>query len=630
MSPTPSSATPSPDLPDSEGPDPGGNKRDAIDDRLLDVLRRYWGYDEFRPLQRAAMRCALLRRDSVVVLPTGGGKSLCYQAPAICMDGLTVVVSPLISLMKDQVDALADCGVAAACVHSMVEPDEKRRIAEAIRAGQLKLLYAAPERVVQPRTIDFLRSVDVAQIAIDEAHCISSWGHDFRPEYRQLRQLREALPEVGVHAYTATATERVRRDVAEQLGLDEAEMLVGSFDRPNLVYRVKRKNRAIEQIREVIQQHAGAAGIVYCISRKQVEQTSEALADAGVRVRPYHAGLDDDVRRRHQEEFAQEEVDVVVATVAFGMGIDKSNVRFVIHSGMPKSLEQYQQESGRAGRDGLEADCLLLYSAGDVGLWKRIIEEGEPAGQDGSLDALWAMKDYCHGADCRHEALVRYFGQTLSPDNCGACDVCLDEVDTVDDALEVGQKILSCVVRLEERYGADYTAKVLVGSSEQRIVERGHQELSTYGILAQFPLRTVRDWTEQLVGQGFLDKTGEYNTLSLTAAGRQLLAGAASPRLLRPVDQAAKRRRHHAEGDPWDGVDRRLFENLRQLRRDLAHQRSVPAYIVFGDQSLRDMARKRPTTLAEFCHVSGVGEKKLADYGDAFVECIRQYEQDAT
>ena len=604
------------------------------DERLIDALRRYWGYDRFRPLQYEAMRCALEGRDSVVVMPTGGGKSLCYQAPAVCMDGLTLVVSPLISLMKDQVDALTDCGVQSACVHSMMGPDEKREVAEKIRDGSLKLLYAAPERVVQPRTLEFLKTIQVAQIAVDEAHCISSWGHDFRPEYRQLQMLKEALPGVGMHGYTATATERVRRDVAEQLGLQNAEILVGSFDRPNLVYRVKRKNRTIDQIRAVIDRHDRSAGIVYCISRKQVEETAAALAAAGVRVRPYHAGLDDEIRHRHQEEFAQEEIDVIVATVAFGMGIDKSNVRFVIHAGMPKSLEQYQQESGRAGRDGLEAECLLLHAAGDPVLWRNLIEQGEgraeedPAGREGALEALWAMSDYCHGAQCRHGAIVEYFGQSLERPNCGACDVCLNEVETVEDALTIGQKILSCVLRLEQRYGADYTAKVLVGSKEQRVVERQHDELSTHGILGEHSLRSVRDWTEQLVGQGFLKKEGEFNTLALTESGGALIRGELVPRLLKPAEpKRSRRRRTAATGDQWEGVDRGLFEELRNLRRDLAHERNVPAYIVFGDQTLRDMARRRPTTLAEFCHVSGVGEKKLADYGEVFVERIRTYDE---
>ncbi|QDS98615.1 DNA helicase RecQ [Adhaeretor mobilis] len=592
---------------------------------LRAALKKYWGYDQFRPLQREAMQFALEHRDSVVVLPTGGGKSLCYQAPALVLEGLTVVVSPLISLMKDQVDSLTDCGVPAACVHSMVGPDEKRQIAEDIRSGKLKLLYCSPERVVQQRTVEFLKSVQVSQVAVDEAHCISSWGHDFRPEYRQLRLLKDALPGVGMHAYTATATEQVCRDVAEQLGLEDAQMLVGSFDRPNLIYRVKRKHQALEQVRAVVEKHAGSAGIVYCISRKEVERTAAALAGWGCRVRAYHAGLDAEIRRQHQEEFASEAVDIIVATVAFGMGIDKSNVRYVVHLGMPKSLEQYQQESGRAGRDGLEAECLLIHSGGDAPLWRRIIADGEANGQEGALTALASMSAFCQSAICRHRAIVEHFGQQFDRENCGACDVCLAEVDLVEDATIIGQKIASCVIRLEQRYGADYTAKVLVGSNEQRILERGHETLSTYGLMEEHPLRAVRDWTEQLVGQGFLEKTGEYNTLSLTERGERLLRGELQPLLLKPAKSKRSVVRTTSENaDDWEDVDRDLFAELRNLRRDLAQQRSVPAYIVFGDRTLRDMARRKPHTEDSLREVVGVGEKKLAEYGEAFLERIRQ------
>jgi len=599
-------------------------------DRLASALKKYWGYDHFRPLQFQAMSCVLEGRDSVVVLPTGGGKSLCYQVPSVCLDGLTIVVSPLISLMKDQVDALTDCGVAAACIHSLVGTDEKRRIAADIRAGTLQLLYCAPERVVQPRMLEFLESTQIAQIAIDEAHCISSWGHDFRPEYRQLRRLKAVCPNVSFHAYTATATEQVRHDVATQLGLVEPEMLVGSFDRPNLVYRVKRRHQRMDQIRTVIDRHPGASGIVYCISRKEVENTATALTAAGYRARPYHAGMDDEDRRRFQEQFARDEIDIIVATVAFGMGIDKSNVRYVIHSGMPKSLEQYQQESGRAGRDGLEAECLLLQSGNDYTLWRRMIEQSESTAEEGALRALQMMADFCQGAVCRHRAIVQHFGQELQHDGCGACDVCLGELDLISDPLVTAQKILSCVVRLKQRYGADYTAKVLSGSTEQRIVAAGHHGLSTWGLLSSESIRTIRDWTEQLVGQGYLEKMGDYHILNLTEVGWKLLRGEVTPRLLKPTEISHRRERRAGSGenreiDDWEGVDRKLFDSLRKLRRALAAEHGVPAYIVFGDRALRDMARLQPTTLGAFCQVSGVGEKKLAEYGEVFVQSIREH-----
>ncbi|MFQ5734966.1 MAG: RecQ family ATP-dependent DNA helicase, partial [Planctomycetaceae bacterium] len=344
---------------------------------LTDVLSKYWGFDRFLPLQEEAMRCVLNAQDSVVVLPTGGGKSLCFQAPALCLDGLAVVASPLISLMKDQVDALRSCGIPAACLNSSLSREERRDVAGEIRRGRLRLLYAAPEWLVLATTIEFLKQANVSLIAIDEAHCISAWGHDFRPEYRELRVLREAFPEVGIHAYTATATVQVREDIARELCLTDPKILVGSFDRPNLIYKVERRTGGIRQICEIVDRHSKESGIVYCITRAEVDRTCATLTDLGYRALPYHAGMDADTRRKNQEAFIKDDVDIIVATVAFGMGIDKPNVRYVIHAGMPKSIEHYQQESGRAGRDGLEAECCLLYSSGDYGQWRRILESAE-------------------------------------------------------------------------------------------------------------------------------------------------------------------------------------------------------------------------------------------------------------
>jgi ATP-dependent DNA helicase RecQ len=595
---------------------------------LLAAMRRYWGYDSFRPLQAEAMQSAMTDRDSVVVLPTGGGKSLCFQTPAVCRDGLALVVSPLISLMKDQVDALRACGVAAATVNSTLSYAERKQIAEQIGRGELKLLYAAPERLLASRTLDFLKGVKLSLIAVDEAHCISAWGHDFRPEYRALNVLKEAFPNVGVHAYTATATERVQRDIAEQLGLVDPQFLVGSFDRPNLVFRVRRASNRFGQVCELVKQRKGESGIVYCISRKEVDKTAAGLASLGYRALPYHAGLSDEERHRNQDAFLEEKVDVVVATVAFGMGIDKSNVRYVIHAGMPKSLEHYVQESGRAGRDGLEADCLLLHSGRDVAVWKMLIEKGDPDAAAGGINALNAMAGFCSATTCRHRALVEHFGQELDRERCGACDVCLDELDLVDDPLVLAQKILSCVVRLGERFGGDYTAKVLAGSEEQRVVEAGHDRLSTHGLLSDFPHTAIRGWIDQLIGQGFLVKSGEYNVLGMTDAGRGVLKGEGAPQLLKPAKPARGERRSRggAAGDEsWEGVDRDLFERLRELRTELARERGVPPYVVFGDAALRDMARRRPSTLSAFVEVRGVGEKKRDEYGSLFVEAIVEY-----
>lgn len=590
---------------------------------LADALRQYWGYDGFLPLQEEAMSCAMAGEDSVVVLPTGGGKSLCFQAPAVCLEGMAVVVSPLISLMKDQVDTLRSCGIPSAFINSTLSAPEKREIADQIRRRELKLVYVAPERLLSEQTLSFLSTSGISLVAIDEAHCISAWGHDFRPEYRGLRVLKQRFAGVAIHAYTATASEQVRQDIAEQLGLDNPKMLVGGFDRPNLSYRIRRASGKFQQICEILERHRGESGIVYCISRKEVDKTAAGLAGLGFRTAPYHAGMTDVDRRKNQEAFINDDVEIIVATVAFGMGIDKPNVRFVVHSGMPKSLEHYQQESGRAGRDGLEAECSLLYSAGDVVTWKRMLDGSEPAARDGALRSLNAMHDFCTAVVCRHRAIVEYFGQELEGDNCGACDVCLGELDLVDDPTTIGQKILSCVLRLEQRFGADYTAKVLVGSQEQRIVQAGHDRLSTYGLLREDGLRTVRDWIEQLVGQGFLEKAGEFNVLQVTESGQRLLKREVIPQLLRPAEKTKASRT--AAVDSWEGVERGLFDILRELRHAEATKQAVPAYVVFGDAALRDMARLRPSTLAHFRNVKGVGEKKLTDYGEAFLGAINSY-----
>ncbi|HAB11646.1 MAG TPA: DNA helicase RecQ [Planctomycetaceae bacterium] len=591
-------------------------------DQIRDVLKTHWGYDGFLPLQQEAMRCVLDDRDSVVVLPTGGGKSLCFQAPAVVRPGVGLVVSPLISLMKDQVDGLKAAGVAAACLNSSMDPAERQEVYEDLRAGELDLLYVAPERLVQSNMLDTLAESDVSLVAVDEAHCISQWGHDFRPEYRQLKMLKETLPGTAIHAYTATATQQVRDDIVEDLGLDEPEMLVGSFDRPNLSYKVMVREGAADQISAIMDRHPGESGIIYCISRRDVEKTSEQLNQRGYHTRPYHAGMDGRQRKANQEAFIAERVETIVATVAFGMGIDKSNVRYVVHAAMPKSLEGYQQETGRAGRDGLEAECCLLYTGGDYGRWRAILEGSDSEPTEGAWRSLQAMQEFAGSVVCRHSSLVEYFGQSLDGDNCGACDVCLGELDQVDDALEIGQKILSSVVRQDQRFGADYTVKVLRGSSDQRILDNRHDDLSTYGLLADSDARAVRGWVEQLVAQGFLAKTGEYNVLMVTESGRSLLRGDVTPRLLKPAARAAKARKSRAHDDSWEGVDRALFERLRELRRQLADEKSVPAYVVFGDASLRDMARKKPGTPEEFLDVHGVGQKKAADYGELFLAAI--------
>ncbi|MCA9107165.1 MAG: DNA helicase RecQ [Planctomycetales bacterium] len=594
---------------------------------LEHALERFWGYTNFRPLQQEAMSCVMNGHDSLVVLPTGGGKSLCFQVPAMCLPGMAIVVSPLIALMKDQVDTLRQNGIPAAFINSTLDVEERRQVARWIHSGELKLLYIAPERLVLPGTLEFLGSAQVSMIAVDEAHCISEWGHDFRPEYRGLSVVRERFPDVAVHAYTATATPRVRDDIAAQLGLREPTTLVGSFDRPNLVYRVERRDRLNDQVLEVATKHPGEAGIVYCPTRNQVEEMAALLKARGIKALPYHAGLADNIRRKHQDAFLNESVDVITATVAFGMGIDKSNVRYVVHAAMPKSLEAYQQESGRAGRDGLPAECWLFYSTADLMRWRNMIDGDDEVANQVARDSLDQVAQFCTSAACRHQSLVRHFGQELPHQSCDACDVCLGDVDLLPDALVVAQKILSSVVRQKERFGGEYTALVLKGSKDQRVLQNGHDELSTYGILSQHDTRVIRDWVEQLVGQGFLEKTGEFNVLQVTPLGWQVLRGELAPKLLQPANPKTSKARKSKSVDEaaWEGVDHELFESLRQLRREVATQMKVPPYIIFSDASLRDMARLRPTTMAHMHLVKGVGAKKADDFGELFLERILEH-----
>ncbi|HEY4235063.1 MAG TPA: DNA helicase RecQ [Lacipirellulaceae bacterium] len=592
-------------------------------EQLRNILRQYWGFDEFRELQAEAMQAVVEGRDSVVVLPTGGGKSLCFQAPALHLSGLGVVVSPLISLMKDQVDSLLDCGVPAACVNSTLAFDEKRRVADEIRGGRLKLLYLSPERLMTNRTLEFLQQVPISFFAIDEAHCISEWGHDFRPEYRELRQLKEKFPGVALHAYTATATPHVRDDIVRELGLSAPAVLVGSFDRPNLVYRVQRRTDLLRQIRDVVDRHREDSGIIYCIRRKDVEETAAALCDLGYQALPYHAGMADADRLRNQEAFINDRARIIVATVAFGMGIDKSDVRYVIHAAAPKSLESYQQESGRAGRDGLEAECWLFYSAADFQTWRKLQQNLPPHALEIAMAVLAGIDSYCSGVKCRHRAITAYFGQQLEAESCGACDVCLAEIDLVDDPLVISQKILSCVARVGERFGGDHVALVLVGSSDERVVSRGHNVLSTWGLLREHDKRTVRAWIDQLVGQAFLVRSGEYNVIELTPTGRQAMHGEITPQLLKPAARA--RRESRVARESWDGVDHGLFEALRRYRRTQAEERGVPPFVVFNDATLRELARFRPSTAVALRQIHGIGEKKNAEYGFDLLREIAEY-----
>lgn len=594
-------------------------------EQLAAALKEFWGYDQFRPQQLDAMQAVMSDQDSVVVFPTGGGKSLCFQAPAICREGLAIVISPLISLMKDQVDALQSCGIQSAFWNSSLSAEDEAKVLDQVRSGELRLLYLAPERLLTDRTEQILRNVKIAFFAIDEAHCVSQWGHDFRPEYRGLSVLKSKYPGVAIHAYTATATEQVRIDIAEQLQLRDPKILIGSMDRPNLNYQIRRREKGVGQIVEVVNRFKDESGVVYCISRKNVESTCAALCSLGFNALPYHAGMSSEDRKANQDSFLLEGAKIIVATVAFGMGIDKSNVRYVIHTGMPKSLEAYQQESGRAGRDGLDSECWMFYTAGDFVTWKRLIEQSHSgAGRDSAVAALGAVSDFCSGIVCRHVALAAHFGETLASENCGACDVCLNELDQVDEPLVLAQKIISCVYRVEQRFGAQYVAQVLVGSKDKRVLQNKHDQLSTYGLLQSEDKRDIRDWIEQLISQKYLFKSGEYNVVAISDLGSKLLRGEVTPRLLRA--RSKPKSSSAAKGTAsWEGVDRELFEVLRERRTAEAVQRNVPAYVVFSDASLRDMARRRPSTIEAFRLVDGVGQKKQDDYGEAFLALIKSH-----
>jgi len=602
--------------------------------RLLELISKHWGYDTFRPLQQEAMTASLEGRDSLVVMPTGGGKSLCYQVPALLKDHPTIVVSPLISLMKDQVDGLVTAGVRAAQINSSQSSLDHRAIEHELLQGKLKLLFVSPERLAMPSFRELLRRAGAKTFAIDEAHCISHWGHDFRPEYRQLKALRDEFPEASIHAYTATATAQVRRDIAEQLALRDPLRLVGDFDRPNLTYRILPRREEWKQIVEVVDRHKNEAGIIYCTRRRDVDDLTVKLRKAGYDVAGYHAGMSQDERRAAQEAFATEKTDLVVATVAFGMGIDRSNVRFILHTAMPKSIEHYQQETGRAGRDGLEAECVLLYSGADVVLWKSMVErpsEDGPPDPEYVATAIRHLVDidrYCSGTACRHRALVEYFGQPYTRDSCTACDICLGETEDVPDALTVAQKILSCVYRVGQSWGIGHVISVLRGEKTDKIRERSHDSLSTYALLKGCSRNEVRDWIWQLVGQGYLEQSeGEYPVLRLTANARHVLRGEAEVRLRQPIAPAKKEKSRRGSMMPvesWDGVDRSLFDALRSWRRAEAGERGVPPYVIFNDRTLREIARVRPATLVQLRDVYGIGDAKLEAFGRALLDVISE------
>ncbi|WP_052725820.1 DNA helicase RecQ [Methanosarcina barkeri] len=647
----------------------------SLSARMYSALHQYFGYTSFRPLQEEIIRDVLKRKDVFVLMPTGGGKSMCYQLPALLMEGVTVVVSPLISLMKDQVDGLEANGIAAACMNSTQSARENRDVKMAFLENRLKVLYVAPERLMMPGTLAFLKKGKVSLFAIDEAHCISEWGHDFRPEYRKLKLLRDSktgFPDIPIIALTATATERVREDIISQLNLHlppEKGPYVASFNRKNLYYEVRPKKETFSEITDYLRRHRGEAGIIYCQSRNSVEALTKKLNLAGFRALPYHAGLSDTERNRNQEMFIKDDVDIIVATIAFGMGIDKSNVRFVIHYDLPRNLESYYQETGRGGRDGSPCECILFFSRGDrFKIEYFISQKTNEKEKDISLVQLRQMVAYCEGNKCRRQTLMEYFGEELS-EPCGNCDCCLTPKDTFD-GTEAAKKFITCVQELNQRFGTNYVIDVLTGSKNKKIRHNRHERLKSHGNGTEFTKEQWKSLASEMINTGLLDVSGtKYPLLKLNAMSRKILKGLEKVELVCPegfvpeaeessvpstavgtkgkkaddlsfseekafpekfsvasdILKASEAKKTEMSGKEPDPI---LFERLKALRKEISLKRNLPPYIVFSDTSLKEMATRFPHNLEEFHSITGVGEHKLKKYGDIFLKEIENYCRD--
>ena len=595
---------------------------------LAPTLKKHFGYDEFRPLQQEIINDALARRDVLVLMPTGGGKSLCFQLPALTREGLTIVVSPLISLMKDQVDALQTSGIAATYLNSTLDRKDAVARWRGLHRGEYRMLYVAPERLMLDTFLERAMNWNIAQFAIDEAHCISEWGHDFRPEYRELKKLRTHFPDVPMMALTATATERVRADIVKQLKLREPRCYVASFDRPNLTYRIVPKSAPYEQLLEFIRSRPNESGIVYCASRKSADSLARNLSEDGVSAKPYHAGLTSAERTKNQEAFLRDDVRVVTATIAFGMGINKPNVRFVVHYDLPKNLESYYQETGRAGRDGLPSECVLLFSAGDVAKQLHFIDEKSESEARIARAQLQQMVHYAETRDCRRMTLLRYFGEEYTKPSCEGCDNCLTPRETFDGTIPA-QKFLSCVHRIHAKngfgFGLNHIVDVLRGADTESIRQRSHNELSTYGIGRALKRDAWQAIGRELLRLGLIESApGKFATLSLTLAGRDALRHRTPITLTKQIEVVEQSRDQKSRVGAIE-CDEVLFECLRDLRRKLADERNVPAYVIFSDVSLREMARNYPTTATEFRRIPGVGEQKLKDFAETFLSEIKNY-----
>ena len=591
------------------------------------TLKAVFGFHEFRSPQQEVIERVVAGEDVFLVMPTGGGKSLCFQIPALHRDGVTIVVSPLIALMKDQVDALIANGVRAACLNSSLSPAEVGRVFQQMDAGTLDLLYVAPERLMMPDFLERLGSLKLSLFAIDEAHCISQWGHDFRPEYTQLGRLRPLFAGVPIVAMTATADPETRQDILGQLGLADATVFVAGFDRPNITYTVIPKQKPQVQLASFLAGRRDEAGIVYALSRKRVEEVAERLRAAGFSAAAYHAGLPDDERRRVQDAFRKDDLRIVVATVAFGMGIDKPNVRFVVHYDMPKSVESYYQETGRAGRDGLPSEALMLFGMGDVMTARKLIENSDNAARIKiELQKLNAMVGYAEALTCRRRALLSYFGDQSDHD-CGNCDICTDPPQRFD-ASEQAKKALSCVYRVGERFGMMHVIEVLRGSKNQRVMDLKHNLLSTYAIGSNTSATEWENIIRQLIHLGYLAQDfTRFGALKLTPAARPVLKSDTTVILGKPRDavQTVEKGKKRAGGRR--DYDQGLFDTLRATRKKIADAASVPPFVVFSDATLAEMARSRPSDSRELLQVSGVGEHKLRQYGKAFLDAIATYGQ---
>ncbi len=593
-----------------------------MNETLYQILKSVFGYDSFRPLQQKIIHNVLARRDTLVIMPTGSGKSLCYQIPALVFNGMTIVVSPLISLMKDQVEQLKDVGVSAAFLNSSLAPTEYNRIINNIQAEKIKLLYMAPEGLLTPRMFNVLKTQRVDCLTIDEAHCISEWGHDFRPNYRQLIQVRQQFPNAVCMALTATATPRVRRDIMKSLQFEEKNEFIASFDRENLFLEVVPKDNPGHQTVQFLKKHPDQSGIIYCLSRRQVDDLTDYLAAHSFSVLPYHAGLEDAERKRNQELFIRDDVQIIVATIAFGMGINKPNVRFVIHYDLPQNIESYYQQIGRAGRDGLRAHCLLLFSYGDQQIIRYFISQKENERERrNAMNHLQALIGYAEAYTCRRKPLLNYLGEEYNAPNCGMCDNCLAEEQEKIDITEAAQKFMSCMKRTREIFGANHIIDVLRGSESKRVIDFAHHRLSTHGIGTEYDKPQWRHLARQFLAQHLITKDPEHGSLKVTKEGAEVLFHN------KKVYGYLKEQKMSVQ-EPAENYDQHLFERLKRKRKQVADKHKVPPFVIFSDKSLAEMATFFPQSRQTFLEISGVGQHKWTHYGHIFLPVIREFCQE--